>query len=139
MLDKSLDKKAILRIKAGDHDAALIKVVEEHDPCSYGGRVVIAMPMRRAVMERDGGLCQSCNSISHIHLDHITPVSKGGKNVLRNLQVLCRTCNLIKADHLMTLQNIRERRVQLGYPAQEAPQKVSVVQATRLADSARKT
>ena len=30
------------------------------------------------------------------HLDHITPVSKGGKNVPTNLQLLCARCNLEK-------------------------------------------
>ncbi len=31
-----------------------------------------------------------------IHIDHIVPVSKGGKTVPSNLQVLCAKCNLGK-------------------------------------------
>jgi hypothetical protein len=31
-------------------------------------------------------------------IDHITPMSKGGKTELVNLQLLCRPCNLIKGD-----------------------------------------
>ncbi|MCL2120892.1 MAG: DEAD/DEAH box helicase family protein [Clostridiales bacterium] len=33
-------------------------------------------------------------------IDHIVPMSKGGKTTLDNLQLLCRPCNLIKSDKL---------------------------------------
>jgi len=32
--------------------------------------------------------------------DHIIPIAKGGKNVLRNLQTMCQTCNSEKSNYL---------------------------------------
>jgi 5-methylcytosine-specific restriction endonuclease McrA len=46
-----------------------------------------------AIIERDGYYCKNCNSTENITIDHIVPVSKGGKNILSNLQLLCRSCN----------------------------------------------
>ena len=42
--------------------------------------------------------CPVCRQeLVKYHIDHIKPLSKGGKHELDNLQLLCPTCNLTKA------------------------------------------
>lgn len=60
--------------------------------------------LRYEVMQRDGCRCQICGSSQSdgvkLHVDHIIPVSKGGKTTMANLQTLCDRCNLGKSDKL---------------------------------------
>lgn len=49
--------------------------------------------LRAAVYERDGHRCLHCGSTENLTLDHIHPFSLGGREVLDNLQTLCRSCN----------------------------------------------
>lgn len=51
------------------------------------------------LVEKDGEYCQYCNSVENLEIDHIIPVSKGGTNDRKNLQLLCRTCNGIKSNN----------------------------------------
>lgn len=51
------------------------------------------------LLRRQRGLCPVCRaSLKHgYHIDHITPISRGGTNWPTNLQCLCPTCNLRKS------------------------------------------
>jgi len=39
------------------------------------------------------GMCFNCHSEDDLTIDHIVPMSLGGKHEIDNLQVLCRSCN----------------------------------------------
>lgn len=59
--------------------------------------------LRYNVMKRDGFRCTICGRSAiednvQLHVDHICPVSKGGKTELSNLRTLCQDCNLGKSD-----------------------------------------
>jgi len=55
---------------------------------------------RRAVMARDGGLCQYCGGRAD-SIDHVVPRSKGGEHTWENVVAACRPCNSRKEDRLL--------------------------------------
>lgn len=59
-------------------------------------REPIPEKVRREVWRRDRGRCVKCGSLEKLEFDHIIPVSKGGANTARNLQLLCESCNRSK-------------------------------------------
>ena len=56
--------------------------------------------LRYQVLNRDCHRCVICGASAKdgvkLHVDHIIPVSKGGKTELSNLRTLCERCNLGK-------------------------------------------
>ena len=58
--------------------------------------------IRYDVMKRDNFKCCKCGVSAEqgakLHVDHIVPVSKGGKTTLSNLQTLCDRCNIGKSN-----------------------------------------
>jgi 5-methylcytosine-specific restriction endonuclease McrA len=60
--------------------------------------------LRAIVLIRDNCICKMCgaspakNSETVLHVDHITPWSKGGETILENLQTLCSLCNIGKSN-----------------------------------------
>jgi 5-methylcytosine-specific restriction endonuclease McrA len=52
------------------------------------------------VWQRDRGCCVKCESNKNLEYDHIIPVSKGGSNTARNIQLLCQNCNRSKGGNL---------------------------------------
>lgn len=53
----------------------------------------ISNKIRLSVLRRDNFSCVFCKSNKVLEIDHIIPVSKGGKSNKNNLQTLCRACN----------------------------------------------
>jgi Holliday junction resolvasome RuvABC ATP-dependent DNA helicase subunit len=53
------------------------------------------------VWQRDGGRCAKCGSQEKLEYDHIIPVSKGGSNTARNIQLLCESCNRLKSANIV--------------------------------------
>jgi len=58
--------------------------------------------LRYKILNRDNNRCQVCGSTQSdgvkLQVDHIIPVSKGGKTEENNLQTLCDRCNSGKSD-----------------------------------------
>lgn len=66
-------------------------------------RISIPPEVRNYVFQRDKFHCQSCGKTckeTNLSIDHIIPLSRGGKNDISNLQTLCLTCNQQKTDKI---------------------------------------
>jgi hypothetical protein len=62
-------------------------------------RTQISRAMRRAVFERDEGMCRHCGRplrFNSFHVDHLVPIARGGGNEMQNLAASCAPCNLSK-------------------------------------------
>ena len=60
--------------------------------------------MRISIYQRDNYGCQICRrrfETDYLEIDHIYPISKGGKTVYENLQTLCRACNKNKGNRVI--------------------------------------
>ena len=67
-------------------------------------RKLMTRDLREKIIERDDGVCQICRkkcSSFELEIDHILPISKGGKTTPSNLQVLCAACNRKKSDKIL--------------------------------------
>jgi len=60
----------------------------------------ISEEVRIAVWRRDDGKCARCGSRENLEYDHIVPVSKGGGNTARNIELLCEKCNRSKSNNV---------------------------------------
>jgi uncharacterized membrane protein YebE (DUF533 family) len=60
----------------------------------------ISRDIRQRVWQTYGGRCAECGASDYIEYDHIIPVAKGGSSTEKNVQLLCRRCNLKKLDHI---------------------------------------
>ena len=61
----------------------------------------VSNKMRFSIYERDGYRCRCCGisqNRAYLEIDHIKPISKGGKSTYDNLQTLCRECNQEKGN-----------------------------------------
>ena len=60
--------------------------------------------IRYNVLKRDNYTCQICGASAKdgakLHVDHIIPISRGGKTVMSNLQTLCERCNIGKSNKM---------------------------------------
>lgn len=61
-------------------------------------RAKVSNKMRFSIYQRDGNRCCKCGSPYDLEIDHIFPISKGGKTVYENLQTLCHRCNTKKSN-----------------------------------------
>lgn len=93
---------------------ALIKRLNNKNGTFYNDREIwnslcrvergkVSNKMRFSIYERDGYRCCKCgisDRYANLEIDHIIPISKGGKSTYDNLQTLCHKCNVEKGDSI---------------------------------------
>lgn len=100
-----LNKKKFLNFITQYIDENWFLIEMFHDRC---GRLDISKTKKRKsvnnikwmVFKRDNFTCQKCGSQELLELDHIVPISKGGKEKEKNYQTLCQKCNRKKKDRI---------------------------------------
>jgi HNH endonuclease len=81
-------------LDSGDTQPLQISPVHEPRPSPSGvRREGIPRHVRDEVWRRDQGRCSACGSRQRLEFDHIVPVSRGGSNTARNIELLCESCN----------------------------------------------
>ena len=66
----------------------------------------VSNKLRFYIYARDGHRCRMCGRYTDdLEIDHIIPISKGGKTVESNLQTLCRSCNIRKGNKVETYRS----------------------------------
>lgn len=78
-------------------------VLEKERESKEYQRKILTPSLRYDILKRDNFKCVICGRTPKkdgvtLHVDHIIPVSKGGKTEPENLRTLCSICNLGKSD-----------------------------------------
>lgn len=80
-----------------------IKISLKHNPQPSTKRQLKVKNRRRTIWEKENGICYICGkpiAFEIFTIDHVIPVSKGGKNVLKNLKPTHKECNEIKGNKI---------------------------------------
>lgn len=85
-----------------------VKELDALQPRFIAQKFISKKEIRNQIIDRDK-CCLCCGSLERLSIDHIIPISKGGMNMLENLQTLCVSCNSKKRD-----KTIDYRRKQNG-------------------------
>ena len=79
-----------------------IKELQSYEQQKQRERSKMSESLRYDILKRDGFRCTICGASSRdgvkLHVDHIIPISKGGRSEEANLRTLCSRCNLGKKD-----------------------------------------
>lgn len=83
----------------------------------------IPVALRQQVFDRARGMCEYCRSqakyaIDALVIDHIQPISRGGKTIADNLALSCQTCNNYKYTKTTCLDPATNKLVPLFHPRQ---------------------
>lgn len=92
----------LLFLEALDRDRQKFERLRRKFMGAAGARIesreAISEEVRIFVWRRDGGRCVQCGNQERLEFDHVIPVSRGGSNTARNIQLLCDICNRKKGD-----------------------------------------
>ena len=104
--DEGLDAEAVALLvwdrsrRRGAQLDRLRQIRAREEQLEGARRERIPAEVRTFVWERDGGRCVTCGAEEDLQFDHVIPVARGGGNGSENVQVLCGSCNRLKADRL---------------------------------------
>jgi hypothetical protein len=77
----------------------------------------MSSPTKKSIVDLYGNKCFYCDIELNERIftkDHVIPKSKGGKDTLANLVPCCVSCNLKKADMILTREEVRALKGRYG-------------------------
>lgn len=80
--------------------SAFYSATDELENITVSQRERIPDKVKYAVWRRDKGRCSQCESREKLEYDHIIPVSRGGSSTVRNIELLCESCNRKKSSKI---------------------------------------
>lgn len=104
VLVEELERHGLVRIHSNNQGSRRVKLIIVHWPYwQLIRRGSLSDDTVVRIISRDGWACRNCGSTCPaLQVDHVFPVSRGGSNLIDNLQLLCPPCNGSKADHVMS-------------------------------------
>lgn len=103
------------KIHSVNFSKLLFKVIQNNKTCACCGLVGDHFELRCMPdnLSKDKHMCINLYSTTATHsvlmtIDHIVPVSKGGRNNSSNLQLLCYYCNLSKSNNQLNMNDLRD-------------------------------
>lgn len=91
---QQLERKALLEKQKE------LRAADPHTLFMEEQRRLMSASLRYDILRRDNFRCQICGATAadgyKLHVDHIIPVSRGGKTEPANLRTLCERCNMGK-------------------------------------------
>lgn len=52
--------------------------------------------------------CRCCHALDSLTFDHIIPLDLGGSNLSKNGQILCDTCNALKDNRIISIEELQK-------------------------------
>jgi hypothetical protein len=84
--------------------------VNKNSTARAGGAFIDPVDLALWVRDTRDHACAYCGEAAD-HIDHIVPLSKGGRHCISNLQRLCKYCNVGKSDQLEDVFFARVARI----------------------------
>lgn len=102
MEEKRIQQEEQKKKEEAERQARKVREEEQRKEAIKRERSKLNASLRYDVLKRDNFRCVICGRSAAdgvtLHVDHIKPISKGGKTELNNLRTLCDYCNLGKSD-----------------------------------------
>ena len=102
---KFIEYKMGRRVLADNEEISVTQKTKTNSKSNTARSRNIPLGIRLKVLNRDNFRCVLCGRSPatdigvELHLDHITPFSKGGEHTAKNLRILCKECNLGKGNN----------------------------------------